>query len=103
MSAKLFAFFALLAAANARLQTYPGFNPCQCCLENPPERCSQLRRILPCDNPDFQDGCSLVMPFGSLQVRIARIKAVLPSITFLREPVARVHVFRPVDGYTIVG
>ena len=67
MPAKLFTLFALLigtvAVANA------GFHPCQCCSDDPPERCSQIRMMIPCDNPQFQGMCSLMNAFGSPQVR----------------------------------
>ena len=33
--------------------------PCQCCEDNPPARCDQIRMVLPCDNAQFQSMCNV--------------------------------------------
>ena len=55
MSAKLFTLFALLGAAVAVANAE--FSVCQCCEDNPPEKCSRMRAAVPCENPQFQSMC----------------------------------------------
>jgi len=63
MPAKIFALLLIAAAAVANASD---FNVCQCCGDDPPERCSQMRIAIPCDKPQFQAMCNSGP--GSLQV-----------------------------------
>ena len=59
MPAKIFAFLLIGAAAVATLANASDRNlMCQCCGDDPPERCSQMRIAIPCDKPQFQAMCS---------------------------------------------
>ena len=74
MSPKIFALFLIGAAAVSAVARASDFNVCQCCGDDPPERCSQMRIAIPCDKPQFQAMCS------EAGYRRARRQAFCPTI-----------------------